>query len=85
MIVSTGMPDDLTFNSSGLLTAASGGAQTALMILNLRHNYVSELTPMTVEPLAKTSTTFDDIEMYSDWAAVWGNTLGGALLVGITF
>lgn len=86
MIVSTGMPDDLTFNgSTGELSAASGGAQTCLMVLNLRHCYISELTPMTVEPLAKISTTYDEAEIYSDFTAVWGNTKGGALLTGITF
>ncbi len=86
MIVSTGMPDTMEFHAStGLCTHFSGKAQTALMILNLRHCYISELTPLTVEPMAKTSSTYDDVEMYSDLAAVWANTKGGAMLTGITF
>ena len=85
MVVSTGMPNALNFNTTtGACTGYSGASYSALMVLNTRDCYISELTPITVEPLAKTSSTFDEFEMYADVVPVMENTLSGALLVGLT-
>ena len=58
-------------------------ATTALLILNTRYCYLAELTPVTVMPLAKSSSQFDEFDMYWDGAPVLANTLGAAVLTGI--
>ena len=42
-----------------------------------------ELTPLTVMPLAKASSQYDEFDMYWDGALVLANTVGAAILGGI--
>ena len=82
LVVSTSMPDDLTIDSAGLITAA-GGTARGLMILNKRYCYIPELTPTTVMPLAKSSSQYDEFDMYWDGASVIANPLGASMIVGV--
>ena len=89
LVVSTGVPNDLTVQNSagalhGQILDLTGGSTTALLILNKRYNYLAELTPTTVLPLAKTTSQSDEFEMYWDGHPVCANTLGAAMLVGLT-
>jgi hypothetical protein len=72
IVTTTQMPDVLTFN--GAKVSAFAGA---------RYNYIAELTPMTAMPLAKTSSQFDEFDIYWDGALVQANQLGAGILVGI--
>lgn len=83
LVTSTGMPDVLTFDGA-TVTAFSGGATTALLIVNTRFVQIEELTPLTVAPLAKTDSQFDEFDMYSDSVVCLDNTLGAAIVAGIT-
>tara|TARA_Y100000114_G_scaffold85168_1_gene78690 strand:+ start:3840 stop:4841 length:1002 start_codon:yes stop_codon:yes gene_type:complete len=82
LVVSTSMPNDLNFNAAGAIKDTSG-AGTALMVLNTRYNYIAELTPTTVMPIAKTDSQFDQFDMYWDGSNVLSNTKGAALLTHI--
>lgn len=84
LIASTMMPNTIQDNAAGMITNATGGGNTALMVINRRYCYASELTPMTVMPIAKSSSQFDEFDMFTDVAPVLGNTLGAALYTGIT-
>ena len=53
------------------------------MVLNKRYCYIPELTPTTVMPLAKSSSQFDEFDMYWDGAAVVANPIGASMIVGI--
>jgi len=81
LVISTEMPNTLEFNHKALTGVAGSG--TALMVLNTRYCYIAELTPVTVMPLAKSSSQFDEFDMYWDGSPVLANTRGGALLVGL--
>ena len=92
LVVSTVMKDTLKFNHpdnttgderSGHIRATTGGAGTQLFIINKRHVYLSELTPTTVLPLAKTTAIKDEFEMYWDGAPVLANPFGMAILSNI--
>lgn len=87
IIVSTAMKNTLLIASAtGAIendNATGDEATTALLILNTRYCYLAELTPVTVMPLAKSSSQFDEFDMYWDGAPVLANTLGGAILTGI--
>lgn len=82
IVTTTEMPDTLTFNGSKV-SAFSGAATTAIMVVNTRYNYISELTPMTAMPLAKTSSQFDEFDIYWDGSLVMANQLGAGILCGI--
>ena len=84
LIASTMMPNVMQTNADGMITNVSGGGNTALLVVNKRYCYISELTPMTVMPIAKTSSQFDEFDMFTDVAPVLSNTLGAALYTGIT-
>lgn len=89
MVVSTAMKNTLLVNgTTGAIEGDSeistgDTATTAFVILNTRYSYLSELTPVTVMPLAKSSSQFDEFDMYWDGAPVLANTLGASLLTGI--
>ena len=91
LVVSTVMKDTLKFNDpseagapeSGHIKAITGGTGTQLFIVNKRHVFLSELTPTTVLPLAKTTAIKDEFEMYWDGAPVLANPFGMAILSNI--
>jgi len=84
IIESNGIPDAMTFNTtSGRPLAFSGGATTAIVVVNVNYVFYSELTPMTVMPLAKKSSQYDEIDMFNDLTLVLDNTYGGAILGGL--
>lgn len=82
LVVSTAMPNNLNFHTTGVIKDTSG-AGTALMVLNTRYNYIAELTPTTVMPIAKTDSQFDQFDMFWDGSGVLSNTKGAALLTQI--
>lgn len=82
IVITTEMPDILTWSGSAI-TAFDSGATTALIVVNTRFNWIEELTPMTVMPLANTSSQFDEFDIFADLALVFGNTLGASILGGI--
>ena len=88
LVVSTAMPNDALFDAvNGTLFKGPSGAaisnSTILMVLNKRYCYISELTPTTVLPLAKTTSQNDSFDMYWDGAPVLSNTLGAAAVSNI--
>ena len=84
IITSTAIPDDMTWDYSELkVTVFSGAASTALIVVNTNYVFFSELTSTTVMPLAKTSSQFDQVDMFRDLVLVLDNTLGGAILAGL--
>ena len=86
IVVSTGMRDDLGWSGSAI-TKLSGEATnptTALVVINKRHAYLEELTPMTMMPLATTDSQFDQFDIYWDGAVVLANTKGASVLAGIS-
>lgn len=82
IVITTEMPNALTWSGSSI-TAFTGGSTTAIAVLNRRYNWIEELTPLTVMPLAKESSQYDQFDLYEDLAFVHANTKGAALLAGI--
>ena len=86
IVVSTGMPDDMAWSGTSI-TAVSGETTnpcTALAVVNKRYMWVDELTPATMMPLARDDSQFEQFDIFWDGALVLGNTLGCALLGGIS-
>ena len=87
MVVSSEMLDTLQFKSSttlsGHVSNKTGGTGCQLFIINKRHVFISELTPTTILPLAKTTSVTDSFDMYWDGAPVLANDYGMAILSNI--
>lgn len=89
LITSTAISDACTTNvdaagARGKVKARTGGAATNLYIINKRHVYQGVLTPMTVMPLARTSSAFDQFDMFTDATLVMANTFGAARINNIS-
>lgn len=85
LITTTGFGNDLGWNGSRLLKNSGevSNPTTALVVVNLRHAYISELTPLTVMPLARQTSQNESLEMFWDGVLALANPLGAAILGGI--
>ena len=85
LVASTGVNDDYVWNGTDArITAATGGDTTALYIVNKRYCWIEELTAMTVMPLAKDSSQYDQFDMFCDLVMPLANTKGAAILGGLS-
>ena len=84
VIESTGIPDVLVYVAAApLITVFTGGGTTALIFVNTRYVFYVELTPLTVQPLSKKSSQYDEVDMYLDITLALDNTKGAAILAGL--
>jgi hypothetical protein len=83
IIESTGIPDVLLWNGSNGWSAYVGGTSTALVVVNTRGVWLEELTPMTVMPLAKDNSQYDQFDIYWDGSLVVANKFHLAILGGL--
>ena len=89
LITSTAIVDTLKSVDSasarqGCVQAATGGKATQLFCINLRHVFHGVLTPMTVMPLAKTTSSYDEFDIFEDCTIALANKLGAAVLNDIS-
>ena len=85
MVTSTGVNDSYVWNGTDdRITAFTGGTTTALFVINKRYTWIEELTPMTVMPLAKDSSQYDQFDMFTDLVVPLANTSGAAILGGLS-
>jgi len=82
ILISTQMLDTQTFDGSGV-TSQTGGTASSILGIDTNHVFVSELTPVTSFPCAKTTSQYDEFEIFSDFALVVRNYLRTAKLTGI--
>lgn len=86
LVTTTGLPDDMVWDGSAF-TAFSGevtNPTTGLVVVNRRHLYLEELTKKTLMPLARDDSQYEQFDIFWDGAAVLHNTLGAAILGGIS-
>lgn len=87
MVVTTGFGNDLAWNGSNRVTKLSGevtNPTTALVVVNTRYVYLSELTPLTVMPLSRSTSQNESLEMFWDGVLALANTKGAAILGGLS-
>jgi hypothetical protein len=86
MVTTTGFGNDLGWNGTRLLknTGEVSNPTTALVVVNTRYVYLEELTPLTVMPLARSTSQNEALEMFWDGVLALANTKGAAILGGLT-
>jgi hypothetical protein len=86
IVVSTGMGDDLAWSGTAVtaLSGESSNPTTALIVVNKRYNWIEELTPTTMMPLARDTSQYEQFDLFWDGALVCANSKGAAILGGIS-
>jgi len=80
--VSSNMVDTKTFDGSDT-TSETGSNTSELYCVDTEHTWVGELTPMTMAPLARTTSQNDQFDIYEDVVLVVRNNQANAKLIGI--
>lgn len=93
IIVSTGVSDIYEYLAAAIvLTFAAGTAKetavaanqsTAIMVLNTRHAFLAEATPLTFMQLAQESSQYTKFHIYADLTPVLDNEFGASVIVGV--
>lgn len=84
VVITTSMPDDMVWNGTdAAITAFTGGDTTAAVVVNTEYVFYSELTPLRVMPLGRTTSQWEAVDMYSDLTLVLDHDFGGAILGGL--
>ena len=89
IIPDTNMLDTFSYVTSGLagrnntLITETSGASTNILVMNKRLNWIEELTPTTVMPLARDTSQYEAFDIFWDGAAVVGNPLGSSAVIGV--
>jgi len=82
--VSTNIPDTMTFDGSAKeITGLTGGQTSALYVIDTTYFWIGVLKELTMEALAKTSTQYDEYEIYERIVPVMANYMYCAKLIGI--
>ena len=80
--VSTNMVDTKNFNGTRN-TAETGGTASELYVVDTDNTWIGELTPMTMAPLARTTSQYDEFDIYEDVVEVVRDPAANAKLIGI--
>ena len=86
IVTSTSVPNDSLWSGTAITTLEGEVTTptTSLIVVNTRYVWIEELTSMTVMPLSKTDSQFDQFDLFWDGSLVLANTKGAAMLSGIT-
>lgn len=80
---STNCVDTQTFDGF-TVTAETGGSMSSLYVVDTEQTWVGVLTEVSIMPLAKTTSQFDEFDLFEDEALVVRNYLGNAKIIGLT-
>jgi len=84
VLVSSNIPDTIQVNADcSDIVSLTAGTLSALFVLDTSKVFVAELTPLTVEPLGKTSSQYDAFDIYCDEVLVVTDTKAIAAIIGI--
>lgn len=85
IFVSTNIVNTMLMNAGGTAVAAyTGGDASSIYLLDTDYVWVGELTPINVMPLAKTSSQFDEFDIFEDVTLVMGNTKSCTKIIGVS-
>lgn len=83
IFTSTNAVDTQTFDGF-TVTAETGGSLSSIYCLDSEQFWMGVLTEVTIMPLAKTTSQFDEFDIFVDEAPVLRNFLGVSKLLGLT-
>jgi hypothetical protein len=82
ILISTNIPDTLQVSSGGTITSLTGGSTTAMFVIDLNHVFMSILTELTMMPLARRSSQFEEFDIFEDMSQVVRDKRAVAMVTG---
>lgn len=79
----TNIPDTLNISSGGTITALTGGSTTAFFIIDTRDAFMSVLTEPQIMPLARSTSQYEEFEMFMDETFVLRDYRALSALTGV--
>jgi len=84
IFISSNILDTQLMDGGGAsVSAYTGGDSSQIYILDTEYVWVGELTPLSILPLAKSSSQYDEFDIYCDETLVVGNAQKHTRLIGI--
>lgn len=79
----TNIPDTLNITSGGTISALTGGSTTCFWFIDLQEVFMSVLTEVTMMPLARTTSQYEEFDMFMDETLVVRDYRKVSLLTGV--
>lgn len=85
VVPSTHIPNTIDINASGVVTSLTGGSSTAFFVLDVDPNvlFMSVLTEVTMMPLARVSSVYEEFDLYMDETLVLKDYRKASMLTGV--
>lgn len=83
VVASTQVPDTLDITTGGTISALTGGSSTAIFIIDLQDVFMSVLSELSVLPLARRSSQFQEFDIFMDEALVVRDDRHVSLVTGL--
>lgn len=83
IVASTNVPDTVNISTGGTVTSLTGGTSTCIFVLDLEEAFMSVLTELTVMPLAKVSSQYDQFDVFMDEVLVVRDPRKLSLITGL--
>jgi len=83
IFTSTNISDTMFFNGTDIVAISGSTPTTAIYVVDTTKVFVGELTPLTMMPLAKKSSQYDEFDIFEDISLVVRDVKGASRLVGI--
>lgn len=83
VVACTNIPDTLDITSGGTVSSLTGGSSTAIFVVDLQEVFMSVLTEVTMMPLARTTSQYEEFEMFMDETLVVRDYRKVSMVTGI--
>jgi len=83
IFVTTQIPDTLEYDGTKISALTATTPTTAIYVVSFDHLFIGELTPLTVLPLAKKSSQYDEFDIFEDITLVLRDPAGVSRIIGI--
>jgi hypothetical protein len=83
VVACTNIPDTLNITSGGTVSSLTGGSSTAFFIVDLQEVFMSVLTEVTMMPIARATSQYEEFEMFMDETLVVRDYRKVSMITGI--
>lgn len=83
VVACTNIPDTLSLTAGGTVSALTGGSTTAFFIVDLQDVFMSVLTEVSMMPMARTTSQYEEFEMFMDETLVVRDYRKVSMITGV--
>ena len=83
VVACSNIPDTLNITSGGTVSSLTGGSSTAFFIVDLQEVFMSVLTEVTMMPIARATSQYEEFEMFMDETLVVRDYRKVSMITGI--